>query len=270
MRLFLQTAAFAAFFGFSQNPLSLVAAAQTTEEQPEPYAAGESANIHPEGGAPPALAPMEHASPTDLDALVHAAPEPYSRLSTSDQLPRLYGIKTLLFGVALMCLSLYLQLKDENGLGLKPSLFDNIPPNLQGADKSKLIASRLFREAAAPLYKPGSMGAKAQVASLVLILSGISEVISSIRRRASARRGMLVSDSPPQRATMLVLIGTLLQVVFVLGALFLNHPVFLGLTQITAFFVITSVALFLGSAAELNAFKNGVKQALATSTVSPP
>ncbi|KAL8437043.1 hypothetical protein ACSSS7_001232 [Eimeria intestinalis] len=264
--LLLRAAAAAALLNvFKEVFIRADAAADIQKRSHNSYMPGESVSLEGEGPGP---APTEYASPSELNIGAHAAQEPYSRAPMTGLLPRVYGLKTFIFGLTLMCMLIYLQLKEENGFKLRASLFEGIPPEADKLEIYKQIATRFFKQAAGPVYDPASLRSKGQVASVVLMLSGLGALIASLQRRSKAKKGQAVSYAPPQRGTVLVGIGIGMQVLFILGLLFLNQPVFLGLMQIASVFVVTAAIIFFVSAAELKAYKNGMRRAVAASATS--
>ncbi|KAL8437048.1 hypothetical protein ACSSS7_001237 [Eimeria intestinalis] len=262
--LLLRAAAAAAFLNvFKEVFIRADAAADIQKGTHNPSMPGESVSLEGEG---PGLAPTEYASPSELSIGTHAPHEAYSRAPMTGLLPRVYGLKTFIFGLTLMCMLIYLQLKEENGFKLRASLFEGIPPEADKLEIYKQIGTRFFKQAA--VYDPASLRSKGQVAAVVLMLSGLGALIASLQRRSKAKKGQAVSYAPPQRGTVLLGIGIGMQVLFLLGLLFLNQPVFLGLMQIASVFVVTAAVIFFVSAAELKAYKNGMRRALAASATS--
>ncbi|KAL8273254.1 hypothetical protein Esti_002870 [Eimeria stiedai] len=261
----LRAAAAAAFAGILGQALVHIDAVEFPPGDPEGHPLGE-----PVPGENPAatqgvprLASTEYAPASGMGAGLHAPHELHSRALLEGRLLRLYGLKTFVVGLALLCVLTYLRLKAENGFGINPTIFKGIQPDAEGSEKFKRVTGRLARQAAGPLYDSGSLSSTGQVAAVVLVISGLAEVIASLRRRAKAKQGQAVSHRPPLRATVLVTIGMIAEVLFVLGLLFTNLPVFLGLARLAAIFLIASVALFFGSFVQQYAYRNRRRTALA-------
>ncbi|KAL8426575.1 hypothetical protein Efla_001592 [Eimeria flavescens] len=216
------------------------------------------------GEAPTPLVPSESGPAGIGEAVAFAPLEPYTRTAVPKTLlPQVYGIKTLLFGLTLLFTLCYLVVKEDNSFKIKPSVLASLNVKSGGGwdkEKSKEKLSRLMDVVKGPA-NPLVYG---MIFAAVCIVSGITEVFKSLRRRRKAKQGLAVSYAPPLRAIGSMHVGIVLQLIAVFGLFFTSLPQMFGLIHVSAAMVVAAAALFLSSSFQRGRFRSGVKGANTT------
>ena len=181
----------------------------------------------------------------DEGSAVEDAAKAYTEGPTP-KLPKIYGLKTLLFGLLVAVLLLYLTVlsAEENIHGKGKGLFATDKKGLKGlADISK----KLGKHAVMPFLSPDQAESHFYIGALVFMLSGSYELLASLMRRRQARKGYAVAMHPPLRGTTLFYVGLLLGIAAFVGVYASIHMAAIGVAHIAFSIMMAAALLFLGS-----------------------